>query len=55
MTDTEYEDYEALITSEGWKRFRNPELRPLFLRLLRNSDWRTTHVWSPTTSGKSCC
>ena len=21
MTDTEYEDYEALITSEGWKRF----------------------------------
>ncbi len=30
-------------TSEAWKRFRNPELRPLFLRLADAADWHTAH------------
>ncbi|MCK6479404.1 MAG: peptidoglycan DD-metalloendopeptidase family protein [Planctomycetaceae bacterium] len=28
---------------EGWKRFRNPELKPLFVRLTEASDWHTRH------------
>ena len=30
-------------TSEAWKRFRNPELRPLFRRLAESPDWQTVH------------
>jgi murein DD-endopeptidase MepM/ murein hydrolase activator NlpD len=30
-------------TCEGWKRFRNPELRPLFLKLTDAQDWHTAH------------
>jgi murein DD-endopeptidase MepM/ murein hydrolase activator NlpD len=30
-------------TCEGWKRFRNPELKPLFLRLTDAPDWHTAH------------
>lgn len=30
-------------TCEGWKRFRNPEIKPLFVRLTEASDWHTTH------------
>src|SRR5688572_21099677 len=30
-------------TCEGWKRFRNPELKPLLLRLADAPDWQTAH------------
>jgi murein DD-endopeptidase MepM/ murein hydrolase activator NlpD len=30
-------------TCEAWKRFRNPELEPLFVRLTEASDWHTRH------------
>jgi len=30
-------------TCEGWKRFRNPELKPLLLKLAEASDWHTAH------------
>ena len=33
----------ARWTSEAWKRFRNPELKPLFLRLLDDPDWHAAH------------
>ncbi len=29
--------------AEAWKRFRNPELKRLFLRLLKNPEWHTAH------------
>jgi murein DD-endopeptidase MepM/ murein hydrolase activator NlpD len=28
---------------EAWKRFRNPELKPLFVRLTESADWHTRH------------
>ena len=30
-------------TCEAWKRFRNPELKPLLLKLADASDWHTAH------------
>jgi murein DD-endopeptidase MepM/ murein hydrolase activator NlpD len=33
----------ADATGEAWKRFRNTELRPLFLALLDRPDWHTAH------------
>jgi len=33
----------ARWSAEAWKRFRDPELKPLFLRLAQDADWRTAH------------
>jgi murein DD-endopeptidase MepM/ murein hydrolase activator NlpD len=33
----------ADATAEAWKRFRNPELKPLFQALAQSGEWHTAH------------
>jgi hypothetical protein len=38
-----YAEGKAPILIEAVKRYRNPELKPLFYELLRNADWQVRH------------
>jgi len=39
----EYASQKANARCEAWKRVRNPELKPLLLRLLASPEWHTVH------------